>query len=109
MAAKKNLRYTRGDTMLSRTFRFYIGDDPIEINDAHAQVRSQPDRDAELIFDLPCSFVGNTVTVGQNLELEAEPDIYHWDLEIIYDTDKKLTPLAGKFELVPDVTYVEEP
>ena len=109
MAAKKNLRYTRGDTMLNRTFRVYINKEPIVINEAHAHVRIQPTRESQLIFDLPCTPSGTSVVVGQDFVLEAEPDIYYWDMEIIYDTNKKLTILKGKFELVPDITYVDGP
>lgn len=53
MAVKKNLRYTRGDTMLKRMFRLYISDEPMDITEARAHVRVRQDRDAQLIFDSP--------------------------------------------------------
>ena len=105
-----NIRRTRGDSMepvrVEISYPSPTGPQPLSIEGAYAHVRKKRAHTSTLVLDLPCSFVGNSVSVGEWVALDVTANSYFWDLEVIHDGGKTLTTHAGTFTVLPDVTEV---
>ena len=100
-AAEWNFTRTRGDIMRGTRFAVVIDDVPVT-DGAIAQVRVSKSHTSELVLDLEATVDGDDIVVGDGIELDVDPAVYWWDLEV-----DGLTVLAGTFHVVADVSEEE--
>lgn len=96
-----NFTRTQGDRMRGTRFAVVIDGTPIT-EAAIAQVRAGKSRDAELVLDLEPTADGDELVVGDGVDLDVDPGIYWWDLEV-----DELTVLEGTFQVLADVSNEE--
>lgn len=96
---------TQGDTNVQTSFTLVKDGAPWAPDEVSAQVRVRRDRGSQLVLDLEPDVAVNVVTLG-GVPLEVPSGVYWWDLEVV-DDDGVLTVLAGRFQVVPDVTHEE--
>lgn len=99
---------TRGDHTVAVEFTLARDGSPWTVDSALAQVRASKSRTSTLVLDLDASVAGAVVTVGDGVELDCDPEVYYWDLQVTDGTDV-LTIAGGTFQVLDDVSHPVTP
>ena len=96
-----NFTRTRGDVMRHTSFAVVIDGSPA-VTAPLAQVRVAKSRTAELVLDLEATVDGANIVVGEDIELDVDPGVYWWDLQV-----DDLTVVGGTVLVLDDVSEPE--
>ena len=95
-----NFTRTRGDVMRGTSFAIVIDGTPATTAPL-AQVKASKSNTAAVVLDLDATVSGNNIVVGADVDLDVDPGVYYWDLEV-----DDLTVVAGTFQILDDVSEV---
>lgn len=99
---------TRGDTMGEVTLTCTLNGSPMEVTSAVAQVKASRSHTAPVVLDLDATADGGADVVIGGVEVDIDPGLYVWDLEVTTaEFPSGLTLLAGSFRVRPDVSEEE--
>lgn len=90
---------THGDTTQEATFTLTTDDGDLEPADVIAQVRVRRDRASTLVLDLEPTVAGNVVTLPADIDIDAAPGSYWWDMQV-----DGLTVVSGSYRVLRDVS-----
>ena len=76
-------------------------DDPPATAAPLAQVKASKSNTAAVVLDLDATVSGNNIVVGEDVDLDVDPGVYYWDLEV-----DDLTVIGGTFQILDDVSEV---
>ena len=98
---------TRGDSMVPEEFTLTIDGTALTPTSAIAQVRTARSRSATLVIELSVDLSSNVVTVGDGDDLDVDPGVYWWDLQVTNAAyPSGLTLISGTFHVLDDVSEV---
>ena len=98
---------TRGDSMVPEEFTLTIDGTALTPTSAIAQVRTARSRSATLVLELSIGLSTNVVTVGDGDDLDVDPGVYWWDLQVTNASyPSGLTLISGTFQVLDDVSEV---